>query len=135
MTVIAEAGRDVPMTRLPMSEMTAHCGAFPIAEVTMTEVTAGPMVHIVVAEMPMVFAVREAMVGEVARKVSGKMANKAMSAAKAMRCGIDLGQGETKEDGGRNSEWCSQGHRALSEELFGAGIIRLYTRDFDSPAV
>jgi hypothetical protein len=122
MTVIAKAGRNVPMTGLPMSKMAAHCDTFPVSEVT-----AGPMVHIVVAEMLMVFAVREAMVGEVSRKVAREVAAKAAVAktsvsAKTMRRGIDLGQGETEEDCGRDGMWFTQGHRALSEELFGAAL-------------
>jgi hypothetical protein len=101
MTAITEAGRDVPMARLPMSEMTAQGGGAPMAEAT----HAAPVMPIVVAvsvEMRMMFPVREAVSGEVAKKAS--VAETAVAAAKAVRRRIDPSQGEAKDNGSRNGE-------------------------------
>jgi hypothetical protein len=112
MTVIAEAGRDVPMARLPMSEMAAQGGATPMAEAThaaahatMRAAVHCPVMPIVVAvpvEMRVIFPVREAVSGEVAKKAA--VAETAVTAAKAVRRRIDLGQGEAKDNGSHNGE-------------------------------
>jgi len=92
------------MTRLPMSEMAAQGGAAPMAEAAHAAAHC-PVMPIVVAvsvEMRVMFPVREAVSGEVAKKAA--VAETAVTAAKAVRRRIDLGQGEAKDNGSHNGE-------------------------------
>jgi hypothetical protein len=86
------------MARLPMSEMAAEGGPAPTAEAVHGTVHAVAMS----AEMRVMFRVRETVSGEVAKKASA--AETAVTAAKAVRRRIDLGQGEAKDNGSRNGD-------------------------------
>jgi hypothetical protein len=98
MTVVAEAGRDVPMARLPMSEVAAQGRSTPMAEAVHGTVHAVAMS----VEMRVMFPMRKAVSGEVAKEAS--VAETAVTAAKAVRGRIDLGQGEAKDNGRNNGE-------------------------------
>jgi hypothetical protein len=121
MIVAAEAGRDAPMSRPPMSEMSAQSGPSPIAKAACRPVM--PIVTALSGKVVVMLAMRGATSGKMPRKMSGKVA--AVKAAESTRSGIDLRQGKAEKNCGADGQGCSQKHIQRS---YNTKISRHYRR-------
>jgi hypothetical protein len=123
MIVAAEAGRQMPLTGLPVTEMVVISRATPVPEIVPSPVAAAPVVmgvtgkamKMAAVEMAMVESViMESMAGKsmVVKITTGKSVSEAAVGSAAATCRrIDTGEHGTQQTNRTDSEQLSRKHR------------------------